>query len=314
MDMAKAEAFLAVAEELHFGRAAERLGINASRVSQIIRELEAKLGGRLFERTSRRVALTPAGERLLSGIEPTYAELRRARRDQRGGSRRDGPGADRELRAVPARPAHARNRRHIQGAPPRLWSRIHRHWHGAGLPGLAPRRRRRYRLLLASGQLPRIHRRSDLLHEERILIVARDHPLAARETVTVEDLAGYPVPYSPVFNREMMDSYVPPVTPSGVPLRRVVPHTLDEDLMSIANGECAHPSVKPVLELFADLQLTGVPFSDLPPAEAALVWRTTDRSAKLQAFVRTAGDVLAARFGLPKPEATAAPARVGGHA
>ena len=44
--------FLMVAEELHFGRAAERLQIDRSRVSQMINALEAKVGGRLLERTT----------------------------------------------------------------------------------------------------------------------------------------------------------------------------------------------------------------------------------------------------------------------
>jgi DNA-binding transcriptional LysR family regulator len=58
--MAQVEAFLALAEELHFGRAAQRLHVSQSRVSRLISALEHQAGGRLFERTSRQVTLTPS--------------------------------------------------------------------------------------------------------------------------------------------------------------------------------------------------------------------------------------------------------------
>jgi DNA-binding transcriptional LysR family regulator len=68
-------AFVAVAEEQSFTRAAMKLGVSQSALSQTIRNLEARLGIRLLTRTTRRVAPTEAGERLLRSVAPRFDEI-----------------------------------------------------------------------------------------------------------------------------------------------------------------------------------------------------------------------------------------------
>nr|WP_246314583.1 LysR substrate-binding domain-containing protein [Kineococcus aurantiacus] len=72
---------LAVADGLHFTRAATEVGIAQSALSHQVAALEAELGTRLFDRTSRRVRLTPAGEALLPRARAVLAELDRLRTD-----------------------------------------------------------------------------------------------------------------------------------------------------------------------------------------------------------------------------------------
>jgi DNA-binding transcriptional LysR family regulator len=81
--------FVAVAEELHFARAAERLHISQSPLSRTIRELERDLGVVLFVRTTRRVELTPAGLVLLERARRAIAEIDGAIAEARGSGQSD---------------------------------------------------------------------------------------------------------------------------------------------------------------------------------------------------------------------------------
>jgi DNA-binding transcriptional LysR family regulator len=80
--------FLAVADTLHFARAADGLGVAASTLSHGIRQLERELGVALFVRTSRSVALTASGAHLAASLPAALRTLERALAETRAG----GPG------------------------------------------------------------------------------------------------------------------------------------------------------------------------------------------------------------------------------
>lgn len=75
-ELSELPAFIAVAQERSFTRAAARLGVSASALSHTVRALEGRLGLRLLTRTTRSVSTTEAGERLLGSVAPHFEQIR----------------------------------------------------------------------------------------------------------------------------------------------------------------------------------------------------------------------------------------------
>jgi DNA-binding transcriptional LysR family regulator len=294
VELREIRTFLALAEELHFGRTAKRLILTPSRVSQTLRSLEAQIGGRLFERTSRTVRLTSLGEQLQASVTVPYAQLLQAV----GARRQAATGVAGTLRIGMYTESLAGA--HLVDVVIEFEAR----YSGVEVVLVNTGLVRNYLDVLRDGEVDLLATRLPLsepditvgpilTHEERVLLVAKGDPLAQRESVTLDDFADRAVSDSPEFPREMMDALIPPVTRSGRHYRRTENRSIEDMLMSIATGKQVHPTVPSFLEHHAHPAVTAVPISDLPPSQTALVWRTSDHAPKVSAFVRVVTDVLA---------------------
>ncbi|WP_328322652.1 LysR family transcriptional regulator [Kribbella sp. NBC_00382] len=286
--------FLVLAEELHFGRTAERLGLTTSRTSQSLRALERKLGGRpLFDRTSRVVTLTAAGRALHDELAPVVTGLDNTL--ARAQTRATGPGLIRLGVLNAASGTLVLNKAvtlfeaQYEGASVRL----------IATPlndRLGPLRRREVDLLVTRLPLdqPDIAIGPLLSQDEpRVLMVATDHLLAGRRDVSVEDFADYPV-RRPSDVPELAEVSCPTHTPSGRP---IVPFDLQvndisELLLLIAQGRLIHPTVAPFAEHFRHPGIAIVPVRDLPPSSTALAWLKGQEHPARDTFVATVEQVL----------------------
>ena len=291
VELRELRVFLALAEELHFGRTGERLGITHSRVSQTIRTLEARIGGRLFERTSRRVRLTPVGEELRRRIAPAYEQLERAYADVRELA----IGAAGTLRlGVYAYPAGGPRMLEIiksfESRHPACKVQVTET--GFVRDQLDWLRHDELDLLVMHLPTtdPDVAIGPVLTVEERVLAVAVDHPLARQSSVCVEDLADYTTTYLPTLPREWMDSFSPTRTPSGRPIHRVRISSIGEAAVRAATGELVHPTVRGFFDHYPHPGVTAIPIRDLPPSASGLVWLKARTSLKVQAFAQAAAE------------------------
>jgi DNA-binding transcriptional LysR family regulator len=288
--------FLVLAEELHFGRTADRLGLTTSRVSQTLRALERKLGGRrLFDRTSRVVTLTHAGGILRNELRTAVAGLDNTL--ERAQVRGAGPGLVRVgvLNAASGsavlNEAIMRFEAAYDGAAVRL----------ATTPfddRLGPLRRREVQLSVT--RLPLAEPDvviGPLLSEgdARVVMVATDHSLAGRREISVEDFADYPMRRPDDVPEELAEASCPSRTPSG---RRIVHSDIEitdisELLLLIAQGRLVHPTVAPFAEHFRHPGIAIVPVCDLPASSSALAWLRGHEDPARDAFVAVVEEVVA---------------------
>jgi DNA-binding transcriptional LysR family regulator len=296
VDLRELRLFLTLAEELHFGRTAEILRLTPSRVSQSLRELEHKLGAQLVHRTSRRVQLTPFGDQFLRDVRPAVEQL-------------DGV---LERSNTAARALEGTLRLGLFSGPaggPRLveiiraFETLHPECNvevvQASWADPFARLRDNEVELMASWlplDQPDLVVGPTLTSQPRVVAVARDHPLANRDSVDVEELADHRVLRFDGLPKELHDTIVPFRTPSGRPIPHARAPTGDQALLDlplrVARGEIVLPTVPSAAPYMGDLDLVFVPMTGVPRLRSALVWRRPARDPKLRAFIRVAREVL----------------------
>jgi DNA-binding transcriptional LysR family regulator len=293
VELREIRTFLVLAEELHFGHSAEKLGVSQARVSQVLRELERKLGQRLVHRTSRTVSLTPAGQQFRESVEPAADRLQAilqtfdANSEHYEGAVRVG---------IVAGPS---------GAPPLMavaskFAEAHPDWtvDFRDIPLddiLGPLRRGEVDVLAVRLPLvePDLVIGPTLSSEPRVLAVSRDHPLAQRDKVSIEDVADSKVGWFDTLPPELEEAILPSRTPCGRPierLRRPI-RNLSELAMLVERGDVVHLTVPSMADYWGP-DIVYIPVTDLPESIEALVWLQSNTDLGLREFARIAGDVL----------------------
>jgi DNA-binding transcriptional LysR family regulator len=297
LDLREIEAFLAVADEGHFRRAADRLGVTPSRISQIIRSLERRIGAVLFLRTSRTVRLTPVGTRLLEAWRPARLALQQgfaeARATADGGRQPlrvgfastvpdhlaqkviSGFMADRGVACL----RHARPSVDIVTWLTRDRAGVFVTWFPCAPDTL---------------ELPRIRWGPPIAAFPRAVLMARSHPLARRTSVEVDELTDHTVlasAYPEGLDRRYLDAWAPKATPSG----RVIPHaprrighSLEELIEPLRSGDLVHLTVTAVAETYHLPDFAVVPLEGLPPFQLRPLWSAANEDSAIRDFAEYA--------------------------
>ncbi|MGK5629509.1 LysR family transcriptional regulator [Streptomyces sp. URMC 123] len=288
LDLRDIQIFLTLAEELHFGRTAERLRLTPARVSQSIKKQERRIGAPLFDRTTRTVRLTPLGQQLqrqlgagyqqiVAGIDAVTAAARgmsgtltlgtmgamaRAIGDVIELFRRRCPEVELRFREIhPPDPLTPLRSGDIDVGV--LW-----------LPVREPD--------LTVGPVLRT--------SPVVIMAARTHPLAAEDSVTLEDLGDHAVlgPAGPI-PHYMEAGLIPFRTPSGRPVRRGLRvNTFQEVLTTVAAGHAVALTQAEAADYYQWPDIRYVPIRDAEPSRWALVWRTAAETPLVRAFAEAA--------------------------
>ncbi|MFI6464392.1 LysR family transcriptional regulator [Streptomyces sp. NPDC050538] len=274
LDLRKLRYFVAVAERLHFGRAADELHIAQPVLSRQIRALEQDLGASLFTRDRHGVELTDAGRQLLADAGPLLASTHAVRRRvsaAAGGKRRLMVGFRAGVAVTPA--ARAFEARH-----PDVVVDVQRIEGDDQAPMLLDGR-----IDVAYVRLPIDEtglRVTPLYTEPRVAVLPAGHRLAGKEEVTEADLAGEPLLWH--------------ADPSTQPTRRPHPNAgyvvrgVDETLEHVAAGRGISFLARSATVFSSHPDVIYVPIPDLAPDQVCLAVAASHTSPMIDDFFTAA--------------------------
>jgi DNA-binding transcriptional LysR family regulator len=293
MELRHLKAFIAVAEELHFGRAAERLHIAQPPLSQQIRQLEKSLGVQLFERSTRSVRLMSAGEALLEHARRIVDGVDEATRAARAGGRGEYGKVTIGYAGASSRfllPSLARS---VRAAYPNLeLVMIGQTYANAALSRLADRSLDLGFVRLPF-QVPGLEYRP-IEDETLVCVLPEDHPLADQDDVEITDLAN--------------EQFVSFPRDAGSTLRTITqqfclahgfsPRIVQEapDSYTLHSLVAAGVGVTIALSSTTHVQQPGVRYLPLrgesPRFQSALAWHRDNESPALHTVIRVADEFL----------------------
>ncbi|WP_369206641.1 LysR family transcriptional regulator [Streptomyces sp. PU-14G] len=301
MELRYLAAFVAVAEELHFGRAAKRLRMAQPPLSQQIRQLERELDVQLFERSTRSVRLTGAGEAFLGPVRTVLADLESATRLARAAGRGESGRVSVGFAGASSHTTLPRLTRAVRTAHP-----------GIALVMRGQTYANRALDEVAEGCLdlgfvrspvtrPGVRTRV-IAEEELVCALASDHPLARQERIAVADLAAEPfVSFPANAGSSLRDVTFLTCERAGY-LPRVVQEAPDSYtiLALVAMGV----GVTLTLTSCTHIQQTGLVYRPLAGApvllRSALAWRADNPSAALRSVLDVARETLPTPQGHPE--------------
>jgi DNA-binding transcriptional LysR family regulator len=297
VDLEAIRRFVVVAEELNFTRAAARLGLAQPPLSAAIAKLERTLGVRLLERTSRRVALTPAGAVLLEqgriAVEAAGAAVARTRRAAAQPRRltvavKPGTGTDLLQKII---------QRCAQDAQV---PEVHLLFGHPGGPAAAVRGGAADVAILRAPFDQRGLDTELLLTEPRVAVLPARHRLAGRTELRRADLAGESMPRW----AGQPDPAAAAYWTGGPPAGEAPPGPEINDISQLLDAVALGNAVAYVPVSLADQYRSAagvvfVPVADLSPSETVAAWPDTSRSRAVAAFVRAAVEVAASHAEQP---------------